>query len=116
MDDPEALALVKQPGSDGFRLDSAPLFQVAVGREWYIHTIYTVRSRDNANRRVGKRSVEYHSFTAANSTRRARRSARGVPTAAADIGTESSRGNNIVHISLDRSRQRAGSVGELAER
>uniref|UniRef100_A0A4W4G1W9 Calx-beta domain-containing protein n=1 Tax=Electrophorus electricus TaxID=8005 RepID=A0A4W4G1W9_ELEEL len=113
MDDPEALALVKQPGSDGFRLDSAPLFQVAVGREWYIHTIYTVRSRDNANRRVGKRSVEYHSFTAANSTRRARRSARGVPTAAADIGTESSRGNNIVHISLDRSRQRAGSVGEL---
>ncbi|KAK9398840.1 FRAS1-related extracellular matrix protein 2 [Crotalus adamanteus] len=37
--------LVKQPGSDGFSLLSTPLFQVAVGREWYIHTIYMVRSR-----------------------------------------------------------------------
>lgn len=29
MDDPSALPLVKQPGSDGFRLDSTPLFQVS---------------------------------------------------------------------------------------
>lgn len=28
VDDPEALSLVRQPGSDGFRLDSTPLFQV----------------------------------------------------------------------------------------
>lgn len=28
VDDPSALSLVKQPGSDGFRLDSTPLFQV----------------------------------------------------------------------------------------
>lgn len=29
VDDPEALSLVRQPGSDGFRLDSTPLFQVS---------------------------------------------------------------------------------------
>lgn len=28
VDDPSALTLVKQPGSDGFRMDSTPLFQV----------------------------------------------------------------------------------------
>lgn len=28
VDDLSALSLVKQPGSDGFRLDSTPLFQV----------------------------------------------------------------------------------------
>lgn len=28
VDDPRALPLVRQPGSDGFRVDSAPLFQV----------------------------------------------------------------------------------------
>lgn len=30
MDDPGALALVRQPGSDGFRMDSSALFQVSV--------------------------------------------------------------------------------------
>lgn len=28
IDDPEAISLVKQPGSDGFKVDSTPLFQV----------------------------------------------------------------------------------------
>lgn len=28
IDDPEAVPLVKQPGSDGFKVDSTPLFQV----------------------------------------------------------------------------------------
>lgn len=28
MDDPEAILLVNQPGSDGFKVDSTPLFQV----------------------------------------------------------------------------------------
>lgn len=28
VDDPSALSLVRQPGSDGFRLDSAAMFQV----------------------------------------------------------------------------------------
>lgn len=29
VDDPEAILLVNQPGSDGFKVDSAPLFQVS---------------------------------------------------------------------------------------
>uniref|UniRef100_A0A8B9H3L6 FRAS1 related extracellular matrix 2a n=1 Tax=Astyanax mexicanus TaxID=7994 RepID=A0A8B9H3L6_ASTMX len=119
VDDPSAISLVKQPGSDGFRLDSAPLFQVAAGREWYIHTIYTVRSRDNANRGIGKRSLEYHSFTAgstvpsAQSSRREKRWARDVPAIAEDISVENNRGTNIMHIALDRSRRRAASSDEL---
>ncbi|TSX58287.1 FRAS1-related extracellular matrix protein 2 [Bagarius yarrelli] len=95
VDDPSALSLVKQPGSDGFRLDSAPLFQVAAGREWYIHTIYTVRSRDSANRGIGKRSVEYHSFTGHKP--RSRRSNQDI---AELISAEHNRGTNIMHIAL----------------
>lgn len=30
VDDPSALALVRQPGSDGFRIDSSALFQVSI--------------------------------------------------------------------------------------
>ncbi|XP_062873398.1 FRAS1-related extracellular matrix protein 2b [Trichomycterus rosablanca] len=107
VDDTGALALVRQPGSDGFRLDSAPLFQVSSGREWYIHTIYTVRSRDNANRGIGKRSVEYHHISepqhAIQSHSRSRRSTGGVPPLAKDIGAENERGTNILHIALERS-------------
>lgn len=137
VDDPGALALVRQPGSDGFRMDSSPLFQVSgleiwhvdkkmslsrwwvncwslqvsAGREWYIHTIYTVRSRDNANRGIGKRSVEYHSMSQAThmlpkNGRRARRSANDVPDIVEDIGVNNNRGTNILHIALDRSSQR----------
>lgn len=29
VDDPEAILLVNQPGSDGFKVDSTPLFQVS---------------------------------------------------------------------------------------
>uniref|UniRef100_A0A8B9GXR1 FRAS1 related extracellular matrix 2b n=1 Tax=Astyanax mexicanus TaxID=7994 RepID=A0A8B9GXR1_ASTMX len=104
VDDPQALALVRQPGSDGFRVDSTALFQVSTGREWYIHTIYTVRSRDNANRGIGKRSLEYHQVTDHRSAR-SRRSAR-VPSPAEDIGAENDRGTNILHIALDHSNQR----------
>uniref|UniRef100_G3VZM2 Calx-beta domain-containing protein n=1 Tax=Sarcophilus harrisii TaxID=9305 RepID=G3VZM2_SARHA len=44
--EPEAaLPSVRQPGSDGFSLSSAALFQVGPGREWYLHAVYTVRSR-----------------------------------------------------------------------
>ncbi|XP_005155437.2 FRAS1-related extracellular matrix protein 2a isoform X1 [Danio rerio] len=115
VDDPSALSLVKQPGSDGFRLHSTPLFQVAVGREWFIHTIYTVRSKDNAKRGIGKRSVEQHLITSGDlkeSRRRSRRSNRDVPTLAEQIGPENNRGTNIMHIALDRSR-RTGSEEEL---
>ncbi|XP_016383874.1 FRAS1-related extracellular matrix protein 2-like isoform X2 [Sinocyclocheilus rhinocerous] len=118
VDDPSALSLVKQPGSDGFRLDSTPLFQVAVGREWFIHTIYTVRSKDNAKRGIGKRSVEYHSITSgdlvpAEARGRYRRSNREVPILAEEIGPENNRGTNIMHIALDRSRRRSASGEEL---
>ncbi|XP_030600425.1 FRAS1-related extracellular matrix protein 2b isoform X2 [Archocentrus centrarchus] len=111
VDDPGALALVRQPGSDGFRMDSTALFQVAAGREWYIHTIYTVRSRDNANRGIGKRSLEYHVMSQhtdllPRSQHRPRRSANDVPDVAEEIGASNNRGTNIQHIALDRSGQR----------
>ncbi|XP_006002942.1 FRAS1-related extracellular matrix protein 3 [Latimeria chalumnae] len=109
IDIPNALPLVRQPGSDGFSLSSKPLFQVAAGREWYIHTIYTVRSRENANRGIGKRSLEYHhavssssSMSSALALGRSRRAAPDVPLLAQDIGAEKSRGTNIQHIALDR--------------
>ncbi|KAM4627826.1 FRAS1-related extracellular matrix protein 2b [Polymixia lowei] len=111
VDDPGALALVRQPGSDGFRMDSSAIFQVSAGREWYIHTIYTVRSRDNANRGIGKRSVEYHLLSPSSDLSlkrpsRSRRSANEVPDVVEEIGTNNNRGTNILHIALDRSNQR----------
>ncbi|XP_053176422.1 FRAS1-related extracellular matrix protein 2b [Scomber japonicus] len=111
VDDPGALALVRQPGSDGFRMDSSALFQVSAGREWYIHTIYTVRSRDNANRGIGKRSLEYHSLSQHTNVQlkgqnRHRRSANDVPDIIEDIGVSNNRGTNILHIALDQSSQR----------
>ncbi|XP_064840805.1 FRAS1-related extracellular matrix protein 2-like [Oncorhynchus masou masou] len=188
VDDPQALALVRQPGSDGFSMDSTALFQVSAGREWFIHTIYTVRSRENANRGIGKRSLEYHTLIQhssmsagghsltqhssmaagghsltqhssmaagghsltqhssmaagghsltqhssmaarghsltqhssmdretqrqtmaaggpSQSQSRSRRSANGVPDLTEDIGLDNNRGTNILHISLDLSRQ-----------
>ncbi|XP_062308992.1 FRAS1-related extracellular matrix protein 2-like [Osmerus eperlanus] len=120
VDDPSALSLARQPGSDGFRLDSTPMFQVAAGREWYIHTIYTVRSKDNANRGIGKRSLEYHSMVSAGNHlaeakghRRPRSAGEDTPEAAEDIGADNNRGTNIMHIALDRTKRRAGGEGEL---
>lgn len=90
------------------------LLQVAAGREWFIHTIYTVRSRENANRNIGKRSVEYlhHSMSSVEqpetsnvaAVHRHRRAAPAfsVPGVAQDIGVENNRGTNIQHIALDR--------------
>ncbi|KAM8897925.1 FRAS1-related extracellular matrix protein 2a [Spinachia spinachia] len=123
-DDPTAASLVKQPGSDGFRLDSTAMFQVAAGREWYIHTIYTVRSKKNANRGIGKRSLEYHSVVSPSDDitlipsrgkgRRSRRSAgQYVPEITEDIGADSNRGTNIMHIALDRTKRQAGGANEL---
>ncbi|MGH0133015.1 UNVERIFIED_CONTAM: hypothetical protein FKN15_022780 [Acipenser sinensis] len=110
IDSPDALPLVKQPGSDGFSVSSAPLFQVAAGREWYIHMIYTVRSRENANKGIGKRSLGYHhgvsaagigSSAVAPYGGRSRRAALDLEVAQ-DIGLENNRGTNIQHIALDR--------------
>ncbi|XP_004711328.1 FRAS1-related extracellular matrix protein 2, partial [Echinops telfairi] len=108
VDDPEAILLVNQPGSDGFKVDSTPLFQVSLGREWYLHAIYTVRSQDNAQRGIGKRSVEYqyHSLSPAmppaSSTSHKRREVRSTPPLTWEIGAEKNRGTNILHIALDR--------------
>ncbi|XP_072231533.1 FRAS1-related extracellular matrix protein 2a [Leuresthes tenuis] len=124
VDDPSAMSLVRQPGSDGFKVDSTAMFQVAAGREWYIHTIYTVRSKENANRGIGKRSLEYHSFVSTSSElaavsssakgNRWRRSAGDeIPAIAEDIGLDNSRGTNIMHIALDRTRRRSGGLNEL---
>lgn len=98
--------------------------QVAAGREWYIHTIYTVRSKENANRGIGKRSLEYHSFVSTSNNfnlapsngngHRSRRSAGDeVPEVAEDIGAENNRGTNIMHIALDRTKRRAGGSSEV---
>ncbi|KAL6487767.1 hypothetical protein MHYP_G00043930 [Metynnis hypsauchen] len=106
MDLPGALTLIRQPGSDGFTLSSSPLFQVAAGREWFIHTIYTVRSRENANRGIGKRSLEYHHGISSVLPKSGAmtRQRRAVPDPEAlEIGVENSRGTNIQHIALDRS-------------
>uniref|UniRef100_A0A8D0L5A9 FRAS1 related extracellular matrix 3 n=1 Tax=Sphenodon punctatus TaxID=8508 RepID=A0A8D0L5A9_SPHPU len=109
-DHTDAYPLVKQPGSDGFSLSSAPLFQVAAGREWYIHTIYMVRSRENANRGIGKRSVDYHHALASASgmgsispVKRSRRTSLAASAFTQDIGADKNRGTNIQHIALDRS-------------
>ncbi|XP_029622601.1 FRAS1-related extracellular matrix protein 2a [Salmo trutta] len=129
-DDPSALSLVRQPGTDGFRLDSTAMFQVAAGREWFIHTIYTIRSKDNANHGIGKTSLEYHHSLIATGNdlsitpgvkgqgHRVRRSASGlvgavVPDVADDIGADNNRGTNIMHIVLDRTKRRAAGGVEL---
>ncbi|KAJ8269596.1 hypothetical protein COCON_G00122030 [Conger conger] len=108
MDTPGALSLVKQAGSDGFSLSSSPLFQVAAGREWYIHTIYSVRSQENAHRNMGKRSLEYHHSVSSAGAGRSRRAVEDeVEDVVEDIGPDNNKGTNIQHIALDRSdRQR----------
>ncbi|NXV33419.1 FREM2 protein, partial [Rissa tridactyla] len=109
-DHADAFPLVKQPGSDGFSLSSAPLFQVAAGREWYIHTIYTVRSKENAHRHNGKRSLDYHHVlssakgrVSSTAFKRSRRANPDTPVFMQDIGADKNRGTNIQHIALDRS-------------
>lgn len=92
-----------------------------MGREWYVHTIYTVRSKENANRGIGKRSVEhqYHSLLsggspAASSQRRQKRGVEQAPELARDIGVDNNRGTNIQHIALDRNGKKQGPQREVA--
>lgn len=95
--------------------------QVAAGREWYIHTIYTVRSKESANRGIGKRSLEYHSLVSSSGGltpsvggHRSRRSAGDqAPEIAEDIGADNNRGTNIMHLALDRAKRRAGGSNEV---
>ncbi|XP_060050888.1 FRAS1-related extracellular matrix protein 2 isoform X2 [Erinaceus europaeus] len=120
VDDPEAILLVNQPGSDGFKVDSTALFQVTLGREWYIHTIYTVRSKGSATRGIGKRSVEsqYHSLVSqgkpqATAKRQTKREIKSTPQLAWEIGAENNRGTNIQHIALDRSSRKQVPPGRV---
>ncbi|KAM4706610.1 FRAS1-related extracellular matrix protein 3 [Discoglossus pictus] len=112
IDSQDALPLAKQAGSDGFSFSSAALFQVAAGREWFIHTIYTVRSRENANRGIGKRSVEYHHALSGTSVhqkqtllKRSKRANQELSSLTQDIGADKNRGTNIQHITLERARK-----------
>ncbi|XP_043995934.1 FRAS1-related extracellular matrix protein 2-like [Gambusia affinis] len=119
VDDPSAVSLVRNSGSDGFSLDSTAMFQVAAGHEWYIHTIYTLRSKKNTNRGIGRRSLEYHSFVSTltslgtKSHRRKRSAHDKIPAIAEDIGIDNSRGTNIMHIALDRTKRRSRASDEL---
>ncbi|XP_071087584.1 FRAS1-related extracellular matrix protein 2-like [Haliotis cracherodii] len=78
LDDVDATALVTQPGADGFSVDCEPLFKVDGGRQWFLHAIYTVRSKENAARGIGKRSIEYHAVMDASRVRRDTRDANGM--------------------------------------
>ncbi|XP_071035799.1 FRAS1-related extracellular matrix protein 2 [Parasteatoda tepidariorum] len=89
----EVESLLKQPNSDGFRFDSAPLFQVSYGRQWFVHCIYTVRSKENAARGIGKRSVSDQEL----STRSKRSS---VISKDLDIGVNG-KGTNMNRLVLD---------------
>ncbi|KAL8573258.1 hypothetical protein ACOMHN_006669 [Nucella lapillus] len=111
-DDPSALPLVKQPGSDGFSMDCTPLFQVDSGRQWFLHAIYTIRSAANAGRGIGKRSVDdtvyYHSLVRsgsqmgekAQSGDDGRRVKREEEKDYASLG-EGGKGTNIARVQLD---------------
>lgn len=87
---------------------------MSAGREWYIHTIYTVRSRENSNRGIGKRSLEFHSLVRGGGDPgpiggpRSKRSTNEAEGVAAEIGEGNNRGTNILHVSLDRSQRRGG--------
>ncbi|XP_033743920.1 LOW QUALITY PROTEIN: extracellular matrix protein 3-like [Pecten maximus] len=59
--DPSARDLLRQPGADGFSVDTKPLFQVDPGRMWFLHAVFSMGSNDNS---VQKRSVTYHSSSA----------------------------------------------------
>ncbi|XP_070298487.1 FRAS1-related extracellular matrix protein 2-like, partial [Salvelinus sp. IW2-2015] len=108
-DTPGAFPLVSQPDADGFSLSSAPLLQVAAGHEWYIHAVYTVRSRDHGNRNynnhnhaVGKRSLflQHHVISSGGRQKRA--------APEEERGEDQDRGTNLRHVHL----QRAPSLGQ----
>lgn len=42
------------------------LHQVSYGRQWFVHCIYTVRSKENAARGIGKRSISSQALSTPN--------------------------------------------------
>lgn len=61
-DDVRAARLVHLPGADGFSFDSAPLFKVNSGQQWFLHTIYKIHSKDTATQDKRKRDAEHYLF------------------------------------------------------
>lgn len=105
VDDPEADDLVNQAGSDGFRIESTPLFKVSAGRNWFLHVIYTLRSQQEKNRGLGRRSIDvehYHALSTVGKEKlRRRRELSGESSREIrSIGHE--KGTNIQMILLDR--------------
>lgn len=98
-DDPTAYQLNGIPESDGFSLSSRPLFQVDATKQWYIHSIYTIHSRENSQHSIGKRSVHHHSMSSLPEGLRNQRHRRAVSDVE-DVGKEG-KGTNLVLIQLD---------------
>ncbi|XP_026776488.3 FRAS1-related extracellular matrix protein 2-like [Pangasianodon hypophthalmus] len=84
-----AEALVQQAGSDGFSFSSAPLFQVAAGRQWYVHVVYTVHAGTGRKRHT-RSERDHHAIIPSN------------PGFTKDepIGRQNSRGTNLQPISI----------------
>uniref|UniRef100_A0A3B4BU34 Calx-beta domain-containing protein n=1 Tax=Pygocentrus nattereri TaxID=42514 RepID=A0A3B4BU34_PYGNA len=102
-DTPGAEPLVKQAASDGFSLSSAPLFQAAAGRQWYVHVVYTVRSSKRNDRHTRSlKSKDQHHHSVAPSTFRTGSLRRRAADEAKDelIGQRSGRGTNLQPIGL----------------
>lgn len=98
-EDPTAYKLTEMHGTDGFSLSSKPLFQVDAGRQWYIHSIYTIISKENTHHGIGKRSVDYHSLSFVPQQELHNRQRRSINDVE-DIGKEG-KGTNMVLVQLD---------------
>lgn len=83
-----------------------------------------MRSKENANRGIGKRSLEYHSLVSTSNElalsssstkdhRRKRSAGDDIPAVAEDIGADNNRGTNIMHIALDRNKRRSAVSKEV---
>ncbi|KAL6483774.1 hypothetical protein MHYP_G00086460 [Metynnis hypsauchen] len=109
-DTPGAEPLVKQATSDGFSLSSAPLFQAAAGRQWYVHVVYTVRSskRNDRHTRSLRSKDQYHHSVAPSTFNSSRLRTGSLRRRAADeaedelIGQQSGHGTNLQPIGLQR--------------
>nr|XP_039265536.1 FRAS1-related extracellular matrix protein 2-like [Styela clava] len=96
VDDPEALPIVQQSGTDGFRMASRPLFTVTSGREWYLHVIYSVAQKTRSRRSI------LHTYNAVlkSGNKDVIRSKRNAPNEVDTIGRSDNRGTNMGHVVL----------------
>ncbi|XP_062590289.1 extracellular matrix protein 3-like [Saccostrea cucullata] len=107
-----AIRLVKQPGADGFVIDTEPLFKSDPDRLWFLHVVYNLHSPNTQDGRI----APYHSLpvdnTAPHWLRRQRRSPKD------ELGL-SGKGTNMIRIVLtekhyEEEDMRAG-VSEVSE-